>query len=64
MTNAKFRKGFSMETAEARRLGRLRMNGCETHAPVRITLRDRKRSYPALRGGVPASDKRVEASLS
>ena len=39
MTNARFRKGFSMETAEARRLGRLRMNGCETHAPVRITLR-------------------------
>lgn len=27
------------------------MDACETHAPVCIPLRDRKRSYPALRGG-------------
>lgn len=45
---------------KARRLGRLRMDGCETHAPVCITLRDRKRSYPALREEFPPS--RTKAS--
>lgn len=56
---------------KARRLGRLRMDGCETHAPVCITLRDRilrfvRRSSPRLgqkrrRNPSPLRSKTIEA---